>query len=173
MQAWAGVVLSCAALLVIAGVPKLANPTSTIVALRSVGVSWVGRRAARLLAAAEIGAGIAAIVAGGRLADSLVALLYLGFSLFLVKALGTPAASCGCTARDDTPPTVAHLVMTVVFCVGSAAAVLVGGRTGVLSLARDAAAPQFVVALGIAGLTGWLAWSVLTLSLRSPSPRRT
>jgi hypothetical protein len=163
--------LSCAALLVVSGVPKLGHPHATITALRSVGAVWVGPITVRALTMIEIGAGLAAITVGGRWADGAVALLYLGFTAFLIRALRTPTASCGCTARDDTPPTAAHLVMTSTFGAASVAAVAVGARTGIFSLARDAPAGQLVVALGFAVVVTWLGWSILTLSRRVPTPR--
>lgn len=173
MQVWSGVMIAGAALLVITGPPKLRRPGATVSALRSVGAVWVGPTAVRTLALAEIVAGTAAVVAGGRWADGAVALLYLGFTIFLVRALRTPAASCGCTARVDTPPAARHVLMTTVFATGAIAAVIAGGRTGLITISRDAAAGQVVGAVGFAVIATWLAWSILTLSLRMPSPRRT
>jgi hypothetical protein len=165
--------LSCAALLVVSGVPKLANPHATIAALRSVGARWVGPITVRSLTAIEIGAGLSAITVGGRWADGAVGLLYLGFTAFLIRALRTPTASCGCTGRDDTPPTAAHLVMTATFSAAACAAVATGARTGVVSLARTTQAGELAVALGLAVIVTWLGWSILTLSRRVPSPRAT
>jgi hypothetical protein len=173
MHVWSGVMIAAAALLVVTGPPKLLRPAATITALRSVGAVWVGRRTVRVLAIAEVVAGSVAAVVGGRAADGAVALLYLGFSGFLVLALRTPTASCGCASRDDTPPTVGHLVMTTVFAVGAAAAAFTGGRTGLISMSRDAAPGQIAAAVGFALIATWLAWTVLTISVRVPTPRRT
>jgi len=173
MQAWAPLVLSGAVLLLVSGLPKVSKPGPTITALRSVGATWVGARTVRLLTGFEIGAGLTAVVFGGRWADAAVAALYLGFSIFLLRALRMPAASCGCTGRDDTSPTVAHLVMTAMFALGATAAVVAGGQTGLVTLADDVAPGRLVVAVGLALTTAWLGWSVLTLSLRAPSRRAT
>jgi hypothetical protein len=177
MHVWSGVVIAGAALLVINGPPKLRNPAPTINALRSVGATWVGPVTVRALAVVEIvGGGFAGIV-GGRWGAGAIALIYLGFSGFLLRALRTPSASCGCTARDDTPPTVGHLLMTVVFAAGGIAAT-VADTTGVVDISRSGPGLQIAVAFGFAAIVTWLAWSILTLPILSlprqiPSPRRT
>jgi hypothetical protein len=169
MQAWAGVMLSCAALLVVSAIPKLGRPGATITALRSVGMTWVGSKAVALLTLAEVAAGLTAITLGGRWADVSVAALYAGFSVFLIRALGVPTASCGCTGRNDTPPSIAHLVMTVVFAAGASAAVVAGGQTGVVTVVRNGSGLS-VVALALAVVATWLGWSVLTISPRLALP---
>jgi hypothetical protein len=161
--------LSCAALLVVSAIPKIRRPSPTIIALRAVGLTWVGPWAVRALSLTEILVGATAIVHGGRLADAGVAGLYLGFSVFLVRALRTPAASCGCTGRDDTPPTLTHLVLTTLFATGAIAAVVAGGATGLATIAQDADGARVVVALGFALTATWLGWSILTLSLKLPA----
>jgi hypothetical protein len=169
MQAWAGVMLSCAALLVVSAIPKLGRPGATITALRSVGMTWVGAKAVALLTVVEVVAGLTAIAVGGRWADVAVAALYAGFSLFLIRALGVPTASCGCTGRNDTPPSIAHLVMTLVFASGATAAVLAGGQTGVVTVVRNGGGLS-VLALALALVATWLGWSVLTISPRLALP---
>jgi hypothetical protein len=161
--------VSCAALLVLSGLPKLRRPAATITALRSVGATWVGPRTVRTLSVVEVVAGAVALVAGGPWADGAVAILYAGFTVFLVRALGTPAASCGCTAHDDTPPTATHLVMTVVFCLGACAAVAAGGRTGVVDLWQGGHLIEVVVVLGFALIVTWLGHAILTFSRPSPN----
>lgn len=172
MQAFAGLALAAALLLVAAAAPKLVAPTSTVVALRGVGLAWVGARTARALTGLELAAGVGAIVIGGRVTDGIVALLYLGFSGFLVLALRSPGTSCGCTGRDDTPPTVAHLLMTVVLAVGTAAATVAGGRTGLLAVSRAGNSSELVVLAGLAMLAAWLGWAILTVPIGLPGDRR-
>jgi hypothetical protein len=171
MQAFAGLAVAASALLVLAAVPKLATPTSAIVALRSVGLVWVGRKTVRALTVIELAAGIGAIVVGGRFVDGVVALLYVGFSVFLVVALRSPGASCGCTGRDDTPPTLAHLLMTLVFAAGASAATVAGGRTGLLTMSRTGHPGELLVAVGFALLAAWFGWAILTVSV-GPIARR-
>jgi hypothetical protein len=163
MQVTAGLVLAASALLVVAAAPKLASPQSMIAALRSVGLVSAGPKTVRSLTVLELAAGSAAIVLGGRLVDGLVALLYVGFSAFLVVALRSPGTSCGCTGRDDTPPTAAHLLMTVVFATGAAAAAASGGRTGLVALSHSGHPGELLVAGGLAMLAAWLGWAILTL----------
>jgi hypothetical protein len=167
MQIWDGVTLSCAALLIITGLPKLWNPRSTVVALRAVGVPRVAKTAARALAVGEIAVGVAAIANGGRWADAGVAVLYLGFSAFLVVALRGSTASCGCTGRDDTPPTVAHLVMTTLFAACSVAATISGGKTGIMAVIQASDPARSLTLLGYAALVTWLGWAILNLAARS------
>jgi hypothetical protein len=164
--------VSCAALLVVSGIPKIRRPAATIAALRSVGATWVGANTVRTLSLVEVAAGVVAVVAGGPWADGAVAILYAGFTIFLIRALATPAASCGCTARDDTPPTAAHLAMTMVFCLGACAAVAAGGRTGVVDLWQGGRQSEVVVVLGFALIVTWLGHAILTFSRRIPTPRR-
>jgi hypothetical protein len=167
MQIWAGVTISCAALLIVSGIPKLRRPQGTVVALHSVGVSWIGATGARALTVAEIMLGVAAIAVGGRWADTGVALLYLGFSAFLVVALRGSTASCGCTGRANTPPTVAHLVMTVMFAACGAAAAAVGGNTGIMAFVQAAHPARSVTILCYAALVTWLGWAILNLASRT------
>jgi hypothetical protein len=167
MQIWVGVTLSCAALLIISGVPKLWNPDSTVLALRAVGVSRVGKRTARALTVSEIAIGAAAIAVGGRWADAGIALLYLGFSVFLIAALRGSTASCGCTGRDDTPPTVGHLMMTTLFAACSVAATVSGGRTGIMAVIQASDPARSITLLGYAALVTWLSWAILNLGARA------
>ncbi len=117
-----GPFLAAAALLVLAGLPKLADPASLVLALRSVGLP--ARPAlGRALAAAEIGRRGLALAAPGRLSGALVVVAYLAFTAFVVVALsrGGVLASCGCFGRPDTPPTRSHLVVTAVLAAAGAA----------------------------------------------------
>jgi uncharacterized protein YjeT (DUF2065 family) len=151
--------LAAALLLVLAGAPKLVNPHDTRRALGSVGlpVPAVVVRAGGLV---EVAIGTLALVQGGTVADGLVAASYLGFTIFVIVALrsGGVIASCGCVGRPDTPPTLAHILVTAAFAVltGVAAAV---GSTGVLTLTTSSASTTNQVAvIGFAVLLAWLAW---------------
>jgi hypothetical protein len=166
MQIWSGVTLSCAALLIISGVPKLWKPQGTVIALRAVGVARMGKAAARALTIGEIVIGTAAIGFGGRWADAGVAVLYSGFSAFLVVALHNSTSSCGCTGRDDTPPTAAHLVMTTLFAACSVAAAISGGKTGIMAVIQASDPARSITLLCYAALVTWLSWAVLNLAAR-------
>lgn len=159
MQPLTGPALAAALVLVAAGVPKLARPVTTVGALRSVGLPASGVLV-RLLAAAEVCVGVLALVVGGRVAVGLVAASYAVFIAFLVRALrhGGAVSSCGCVGRPDTPPTVAHLVVTVLLCGLSAAAVAdpPSGVAGVVGSGGDG-----VLTVAFAALGAWLVWLAL------------
>jgi hypothetical protein len=173
MQTWAGVTIAGAALLVISGLPKLWHPQGTVAALHAVGASRIGPVAAQLLTVVEIGIGAVAVVLGARWADLAVAVTYLGFSLFLVAALRASASTCGCTGRVDTPPTRTHLVMTVGFALGSAAAAVNGSRTGLLAVAHTSRPAISVILLGYAAVVTWFAWVLLNLAPAAGRARQT
>jgi hypothetical protein len=168
MKTWAGVALSCAALLVASGIPKLRQPEATVAALRSVGVTRMGATGARLLTMIEITIGSTAVVLGGRWPDAAVSAVYIGFSVFLILALRQSTGSCGCTGRVDTPPTLAHLVMTTLFAIGSAAAAVNGGKTGMLAFAQAANPARSLTVLAYAALVTWLGWAILDLAPSAP-----
>jgi hypothetical protein len=151
--------MAAALLLAVAGAPKLVNPHDTRRALRSVGlpVPAVVVRAGGLL---EVGIGTLALLRGGAVADGLVAASYLGFTGFVILALrsGGVVASCGCVGRPDTPPTLAHVLVTATFAVVAGVAATIG-PTGVLTwVTSSASAATQVAVIGFAVLLAWLAW---------------
>ena len=145
-----------AGLLVLAGGVKLVRPASTAQALIDAGVPGT-LLLARALGAAEIGAGVWALVApaaGGALA---LGAMYLGFAGFLgyVLVVRPDAGSCGCAGPTPVPPSRLHLVLNVV--VGAVA--LAYATTSAPSVSTWLGALGWVaipVALGLA-LAGWLA----------------
>lgn len=163
MQALTGAVLVAAALLVLAGVPKIARPAPTVAALRAVGLTFVTRAHVRALAVVEVVVGALALLVGGVLMDLAVALLYAAFSVFLVRALRSSASgvSCGCTGRADTPPTYAHLVLTITLAVLAAGAALGGGETGLVDLVTADQAVEAALLAGFAVVGTWFGWVVL------------
>lgn len=102
--------LMAAALLVLAGAPKLVRPDTTAKALAGVGLPE-SSLAVRLLGLTEVAAGATAIALGGPLPALAVGLLYLGFTGFVAFAIARGGQSCGCLGSDETPPTVVHLVI--------------------------------------------------------------
>ncbi len=113
MDALAGPFLASAALLVAAGATKIVDPLPLLRALRSVGLR-VPRWLVRAGATAEVALGVAAVLLGSRPLAIGVALSYAAFSGFVLVGMrrGGVLASCGCFGRDDTPPTVTHVVVT-------------------------------------------------------------
>lgn len=115
---------ACALLLVLGGAAKIGRPDNTVRAMRSLRLP-ANSTTVRLLAAAEVAIGLAAVVIGGRVAALLMALSYLGFACVVILAMGRGAAlsSCGCFGTPDTPPTVTHLLVTLAASGVAAAAV--------------------------------------------------
>ncbi|HEV3227384.1 MAG TPA: MauE/DoxX family redox-associated membrane protein [Acidimicrobiales bacterium] len=115
MEALAGPVIVCAALLVLAGALKIARPAPTAGALRAVDLPSA-LPLVRLLGAVEVVVGTTAAITLSPPLLALVAALYLGFATFVVVALArhAPLQSCGCFGQVDTPPSVLHLGLNLV-----------------------------------------------------------
>lgn len=107
-----------------AGVAKMVEPAYTAGALAASGLPsmiWI----VRLLGMAEIMAAFSGLVFGG-LPALPAAVFYAGFSIFTIGALrrDTPLQSCGCFGREETPPSVAHVVFNIVAAAALAAVVV-------------------------------------------------
>jgi hypothetical protein len=164
MEELVGVVAAAGALLVAAGIPKITRPHETARALRSVGVTAARDAHVRALAVAEVALGVIVIVTSSRAAVAATALLYAGFTAFLVVALlrGGVVSSCGCAGRPDTPPTWGHVVMTSTFTVACAVGA-VGGSTGLLQLDWSGSTGAAAGTAAAAAVVAWLGWAVLTV----------
>ena len=114
MEALAGPVVVVSVLLALAGGMKVAQPASTMGALRALRLPSA-RGLVRALGIVEIVVAVAAGVTFQRPLLALLAAMYLGFAAFVAAALGsnTPLQSCGCFGRADTPPSVVHLGVNV------------------------------------------------------------
>lgn len=120
-DALTGPFFAICALLSLGGVAKIRQPEPARSALQGVGLPaapWL----VRLLGLVELLVGGGALAVGGRLPAGLTALLYLGFTLFLIAALRRRDAvrSCGCFGSGHTPPSVAHLLLASVAAVVAA-----------------------------------------------------
>lgn len=170
MDGLVGPLFIAAALLVLAGVPKIAEPGDTTRAIRSVGLP-AADPAVRLLAVVEVAIGIAVIAFGGPAAAAMLGLLYAAFAGFILLAMrrGGAVASCGCFGKDDTPPTYGHLLLNL-----SAAAVGIvaafGGVGGLLDVLPDQPAAG-IPFIGFVGLGAWFGYLVLTALPRLRSAR--
>jgi len=153
------VLLAAAALLLLAGLAKLARPAPTSQALRTQGLPD-RPELVRLLGAAEVVVALLAL-ADLPLGAELVTLLYVGFTAFVAAALvrGRPMTSCGCFAEPDVPPTPVHAVLTAALAGGCLIAAL-APATGLPDLAAAPLATA-VVAAGTAGLVAWLSYLVM------------
>lgn len=109
MISLAGPFFMFATLLVITGVPKITNPGGTARALYSLGLPAT-LNTDRAIGAIEIGAGLAALLLGGWPAAVVIAIVYIGFSVFIALALRSDEVkNCGCFGEKDVPPSLLHL----------------------------------------------------------------
>lgn len=136
-----------ALLLVVSGASKVRTPVATEGALRASGLP-ASRTLVRMLGTVEVVVGVAAIGLGAAATSAAVAVLYLGFTGFVVNALlrDLPVASCGCFGREDTPPTWIHVMLT---SIGVAAGIVatVEAPGPVDQALRAAGAPWLVLLL--------------------------
>ena len=163
MDALAGPYLAAAALLVAAGGSKLIDPLSLVRALRSAGLP-ASVALVRVLSAAEVLIGLAAIVTGSRAAAVLVALSYAAFTGFVLLALsrGGVLASCGCFGKDDTSPTRTHVAVTAgLALVAAAVAVRPLGALPDLLRAQPGAGVPLLVATAAVAATAYLVLALL------------
>jgi hypothetical protein len=158
------------ALLVLAGVTKLRDPSSLVRVLRQARV--VSSRAiVKAFGSLEVAAGTAALIRPGFLTGVAVAALYVTFSGFLLWVLveRVPVTSCGCLGARETPPSVVHLVLNV--CAAAAAAAVAAGITpsGVLPFAIDLSylAVPFLIGAAAIAYAAYLAVAFLPAALSS------
>ena len=157
--------VASAALLVAAGVPKVADPLPLVRAVRAAGLP-LGPAAVRALAAAEVVVGLWAIAVPSRVPALPVGAAYLVFTVFVAHTLrrGGFLTSCGCFGKADTPPTRSHLAVTGAAAVAAAAVVAVPE-----SAAWAGTVPGVVGTTALGGVIAFLAWQVLAV-LPSTTP---
>lgn len=126
------------------GVAKLIDPEPTTGAMATAGMPS-SHLLSRLLGITEIAGATFALVVGG-LALGVAAVLYLSFAAFTSLALvrNLPIQSCGCFGREDTPPTLIH----VVFNLGAAGALIALAFSGQTPIDWSLDLPALVLYLG-------------------------
>lgn len=103
-----------AGVLAVSGVAKLNDPAGTAPVLQLFRIP-MPHLAARVLGAAELLLAIAAVLIGHPLLWGGVAAAYTIFCIVVLVLLRRPdAASCGCFGREDTPPTIGHLLFNAI-----------------------------------------------------------
>lgn len=162
MPAVSGPAMALVALLLIAGVQKVVDPSSTSGALRAARLpSRPGL--VRLLGGVEAGVAGWWLVAGGPLPAILAAAFYAGFAWFVINALvrKLPISSCGCLGSTETPPTVVHVIMNVT----AVAVLLVAAMTPVAPLGGLAGVEWGVAVpyLLLVGASVYMLYAMLTV----------
>ncbi len=151
-----------AVLLLTAGIAKLVRPGPTVDVARAGGLA-ASSFLVRCFALAEVAAGAAGIIIGGRTVAVSVAVLYLLFAGFVAMLMmrGITTAGCGCFGQaTEEPPGAIHIAVDIgAGLIGIAAAVVSVPRASeVLSSQPAFGLPYaFFVAVG-----AWLLISVLT-----------
>ncbi|MEX2256597.1 MAG: MauE/DoxX family redox-associated membrane protein [Acidimicrobiia bacterium] len=160
----AGPFAVAAVLLAIGGVAKALHPDDTARALGRVVDRAVPPLAVRVGGALEAVLGAAALALGDRTTAVLVAISFAGFAAFAGVALhrDLPIATCGCFGRAETPPTVVHVVITVVAAAAGAVVVVEPGvGIGEVVASQPMAGIPFILLAAIA--TGATYLSLTTL----------
>lgn len=157
-----------AALVVLAGAPKVVRPHGAARALASVRLPS-GRPLVRVLGAGEVVVGLAALTVGGRIPAVLLAVSYGGFAGFVLLALrrGGTVGSCGCFGRPDTPPTRLHVALNVA-AAAVAAPVAVDPGPRVVDALRD----QPLAGAPFVALTALATWFAFLALARLPQLAR-
>jgi len=96
------------------GIAKVVDPDPTVGALRAANLPS-SRLVSRTLGVVEMTAAILGLGGGpGALIPAVV--LYAGFTLFTLAAIRgqIPVQSCGCFGREDTPPSLIHVIYNAV-----------------------------------------------------------
>ncbi len=166
----AGPFFMFATLLVITGVPKLTDPGGTARALYSLGVpATLG--IGRAIGVVEIGAGLAALLFGGWPAAAAMAIVYVGFAVFIALALRSEEVkNCGCFGKLDVPPSLLHLGIDLVAALVATVLVVrpIGAITTVMGETPWAGVPLLLLVV----LGSGLALLVLKLLPAAPAEPR-
>ena len=133
-----------AALLLIAGVAKIAKPAATGAALQGARLPS-DARLVRLLGLGEVGLAVAVLFVGGWLPAALLAAAYAAFAGFTAYQ-SRRGAGCGCFGDATAPATNLHVGVDVAGAVASIGAALVGAPS------LPAAVSGVQLALAIAGV---------------------
>ncbi len=165
---------AAAVLLIIAGMAKIARPSTTADMLFSLGIPEIGffggERLAVVLGIAEAGLGIAALAIGGPVTATIVGVFYIGFAVAVLRALSVGAVSCGCFGRVDAPPSWLHVVGNGALAVASFVAI--AGSTPVEVMeGQPAGGVGFVILVGVLAGLALVMFTALPEALAARHPR--
>jgi hypothetical protein len=158
---WDALFWVVSAVLVAAGVAKVADPAGTAEAFAALGVPG-GRAAARGVGALEVGLGVAGLSVGGTAVAAGVAAVYVVFAAVVVAARRRGLPSCGCFGARSAPPSPVHAVVDLASA-GVAAEAAVGGAAVPTDALAGLLAPTAAVVLGLVALAAALAVVVDTV----------
>lgn len=142
-----GVFAVVALVLVVGGFLKLRDPRPTKEMLEVLGVP-APDQVTHVSAGVEVALGLVAVLFGGTLLASLIAVVYAVFAVMMVLLVrkGNAASTCGCFGSISSRPSLIHVVVDVLAaCVASVAAV--SGVRGAVDYREDlvgGGVPQFV-----------------------------
>jgi len=166
VDALCGPVAVAAAVLSLGGLAKLVRPIPTAGALRALHLPGP-LLGVRSLGLGELIVGVVAVLTGASPLLAVVGSMYLAFAIFVVaaKRAGTDIQSCGCFGTIDTPPSVVHVAVNLLF----AAVTLTAAVVGVPPLAtvlgdQPAAGVPFVMLGAVTVYLVYLAIAVLPLA---------
>lgn len=162
MPAHSGPVTAVMILLMIAGIQKIFDPSTTSGALRAARLPS-SPRTVRLLGLLEVGVVTAFLVWGGPAPALFAAILYAGFAWFVLNAIvrKLPISSCGCLGSAETPPTLVHVVMNIaaVVVLVVAVAIPMGPMGGVIGVGWAVAVPYVL----LVGVSTYMLYALLTV----------
>ena len=151
-------------LLIVTGAAKIVRPHDVTKALVDLGLPRLPA-AGVMVGVIEVAIGVGALL----FTPVLIAqgFLYSAFAVWVLVALraDVPIASCGCLGRDDTPPTIAHIVLNVLGAFLSFAAV--SGSGLVIESVLQGVAQVVVIGVGV-----FLSYLVLNQAARLAGVRR-
>lgn len=151
-----------ALLVLVAGLPKLVRPTSTVRVLDQAGLRASGLLV-RTFGAVEIALAAVVLVIGGVLPGLLLAVLYVAFSLFVARALlRGNVSSCGCFAGEDAPPSMLHVLLNAGLATVGLWTALTGGAVAIPDVRGAFGAGQAAGLVAAAILDACLLYLVMT-----------
>ena len=160
-----GILSAAALLLVVAGTAKLRDPAparAAIVAARLPGGARVrSPLVARVVGAAEVLVGAAALLVGGRWTAALLGIAYLLLALVAWRLLSVAAGTgCGCFGATGAPISRWHLVLDLGFAAAGAVAVALPAPG--LPAAVSSTGWQGVLLVALVGLLAYTAFLMTT-----------
>jgi Methylamine utilisation protein MauE len=178
-----GPYLIACTLLIVAGVMKAVRPDDTARALVPLVPARLGalatvprlRSVIRGVALIEAGLGMVAFVLPRAVPAALVAASYVVFAgvVAYARARGGALASCGCFGTPDTPATLLHVAVDLVFAV-AAVFVATAASSGATVFSVLGSEPLHGVALLMVSAVGaWLTYLTLSLLGSLQAARRT